>query len=161
MFEFVNRFRRASHPVREADEETPIRVVVITEDDNFYLWLHRTLHNAATRFEWEIRLARNVARGLQQVEGLANSIVIYDWTATASDWRLAIDELTTRANDACVLLASPVVDDYLYTELVRHGGFDVIPRSTDPERLVANVRFACFSRRRSRTFNSQRADQSS
>ncbi len=75
------------------------------------------------------------------------SVAIYDWPETEQDWRCNVDRLTARPNHPCILLASRVDDEYLAAELVRHGGFDVIPRAADAERLIRNIQFACFFRR--------------
>lgn len=120
-----------------------IRLLVVTHDDNLYL----SVHGAATGFGWETRMVRTVDRGLQVLDGFPASVAIYDWTGTEEDWRFEVDRLTAQPDHPCVLLASPVDDEYLRAELVRHGGFDVIPRSADADRLIRNIQFAYFFRR--------------
>jgi hypothetical protein len=74
---------------------------------------------------------------------------IYDWILEKEDWRVAVDLLAASPGHPCILLASRAVDNYLWEELLRRGGFDVIPRSATVECLAGNIRFACFSLRRS------------
>ena len=59
---------------------------------------------------------------------------------------LPMDRLSALPDHPCLLLASPVDDEYLCAEVVRHGGFDVMPRSASQDRIIGNVRFASFSR---------------
>lgn len=153
MFSFVHRLWSSSHRHQtrqvheDAENNNRIRLLVITGDDDFFLLIHRV----ATGRGWEIRLARTVERGLQVLGEFRASVAIYDWPATEQDWRCDVDRLTALADHPCVLLASRVDDEYLCAELVRHGGFDVIPRSADADRLIRNIEFACFFRSSSQT----------
>lgn len=153
MFGFVNRLWPSSQRPRpralaaNADDGNLIRLLVITEDDNFFLFIHQV----ATGRGWEARMTRTIEQGLSVLDGFPASVAIYDWPVTERDWRCDVDRLTARRDRPCVLLASRVDDEYLSAELVRHGGFDVIPRSADAERLIRSVQFAGFFRRNSRT----------
>lgn len=125
------------------DPEAIVRLLVVTQDDNLYL----SVHEAATGCGWETRMVRTVERGLLALDEFPASVAIYDWTGTEEDWRFGVDRLAAQPDHPCVLLASPVDDDYLRAELVRHGGFDVIPRFADADRLIRNIQFAYFFRR--------------
>ena len=81
---------------------------------------------------------------MQVLDQFRPSVAIYDWPAAEDDWRIDVDRLTAGPEHPCVLLASRVDDEYLRAELVRHGGFDVIPRSADANRLIRNIEFAYF-----------------
>lgn len=151
MFGFVNRLWRSSLRTagpgvpRETGDEDPTRVLVITQDDNFFLFIHRV----ASGCGWETRLVRTVERGLQVLDEFRASVAIYDWPLTEQDWRFDVDLLAARPDRPSVLLASRVDDEYLSAELVRHGGFDVIPRSADADRFVREIQFAGFFRKNS------------
>lgn len=150
MFGFVNRLWPSSlrQPGRGAvnrEDTNLIRLLVITEDDSFFLSIQRVASNSG----WETRLARTVERGVQMLDEFRPSVAIYDWPAPEQDWRCEVDRLTAKPDHPCVLLASRVDDEYLGAELVRHGGFNVIPRSADAERLIRNIQSAGFFRRSS------------
>ena len=125
MFDFFNRRWRStpSHRTREvpgdSEDQNLIRLLVVTQDDNFFL----SVHEVATGCGWEARMVRTVERGLQIPDEFRASVAIYDWPATEDNWRLDVERLTARPDHPCVLLASPVDDEYLRAELVRHGGF--------------------------------------
>ncbi len=137
--------------MRQTNRSTPcnredldgIRLLVITQDDNFFLFINRLASDRG----WETRLVRTVEQSLQMPDEFHASVAIYDWPATDQDWRRDVDRLAARQDHPSVLLASRVDDEYLDAELVRHGGFDVIPRSADADRFARNIQSAGFFRR--------------
>jgi DNA-binding response OmpR family regulator len=129
---------RLVHPSRRNSSCDAIKLLLITPDDDLYL----SVHNAAQSCGWELRRERTLEQGLHAVDSFPAGLVIYDWLPEANDWRFAIDRLSARPNHPCILLASRVVDEYLWAELVTHGGFDVIPRSANTEQLIRGIRFA-------------------
>jgi hypothetical protein len=52
-------------------------------------------------------------------------------------------------SDPCILLASRVYDQYLLNEVVRCGGFDVLPKSGSREQFARTLRFAWFRKENS------------
>lgn len=151
MFGFVNRLwpwllRQPGRgvPGKMGDGDL-IRLLVITQDDNFSLFIHRV----ASGCGWETRMAKTVECGLQVLDEFRASVAIYDWPTAEQDWRCDVDRLAAIPDRPCVLLASRVDDEYLSAELVRHGGFDVIPRSADADRYIRNIQFAGFFRKNS------------
>jgi hypothetical protein len=146
MFDFLLRWRQScSHPqvVKRAED---IRLLVITRDDRF----SDLVHDAAAACGWEFQHTGTVESGLDVLRSFRASVAIYDWPASdppgESDWRSAMDRLSAQPDHPCLLLASPVDDQYLCAEVVRHGGFDVMPRSASQDRIIGNIRFASFSR---------------
>jgi hypothetical protein len=119
-----------------------VRLLVITRDDRF----SRSVHGAAAACGWEIQHTGTVESGLDVLRRFPASVAIYDWPASEEDWRPALDRLSAVPDHPCLLLASPVDDEYLCAEVVRHGGFDVMPRSASQDRIIGNIRFASFSR---------------
>src|SRR5580658_6073395 len=115
MFGFAHRLWLSSrrHQARQSAEDAEnsdrIRLLVVTPDDSFFLFVHRV----ATGRGWETRLARTMERGLQVLDEFQASVAIYDWPETEQDWRCDVDRLTARADHPCVLLASRVDDEYL------------------------------------------------
>jgi DNA-binding response OmpR family regulator len=123
---------------KDAGDKTALRLLLVTLDDSLYF----SIHSAATRAGWDLKLARNVEQSLRILDEFKASLLIYDWSPEEDDWRLAVDRFAARRDPPCVLLASRIVDEYLWTELLTHGGFDVVPRSAGAEELVRRIRFA-------------------
>jgi ActR/RegA family two-component response regulator len=132
---------RSQH-AQDAESKNVLRLLVITRDDHF----STSVQDAATASGWEMQHAGTVERGLEVLRAFPASVAIYDWPASDEDWRVAMDRLSSVPDHPCLLLASPVNDEYLCAEVVRHGGFDVIPRSASQDRIIGNIRFASFSR---------------
>ncbi len=149
MFDFLHRWLQSwsqSQPVDDAAEDSKdknvVRLLVITRDNRF----STSLQDAATACGWEFQHTGTLEGGLDALRKFPASVAIYDWPAAEEDWRPAVDRLSALPDHPCLLLASPVNDEYLCAELVRHGGFDVMPRSASQDRIIGNVRFASFSR---------------
>ena len=140
MFDFAGRLRLPSRTNRtsESTPEVTIKLVLITPDDDLYL----SVHNVAKHCGWQLLRARSVEQSLHTLNAFPARLVIYDWTPEDEDWRSAIDRLSARPDHPCILLASRVIDEYLWADLVTHGGFDVIHRCADPEQLTRAVQFA-------------------
>ena len=144
MFDFAARLRLLSRrnrtsEVAEAPEgKNTLRLLLVTRDDD----LCCSVQNAAARCGWQMRRARSVEQNMPVLDEFRAPLVIYDWNPEEGDWRFGVDCLTARPDHPCVLLASPVVDQYLWAELVRHGGFEIIPRSANMDELIRIVRFA-------------------
>ena len=138
MFDFLHRRRH----VDNAEDKTIVRLLVITRDDRF----SASVQDAAKACGWEFQHTGTVESGVDVLREFPASVAIYDWPATEEDWRPAMDRLSALPDHPCLLLASPVADEYLCAELVRHGGFDVMPRSAPRDRIIGNIRFASFSR---------------
>ena len=152
MFDFLNRWRQSCwHPqhIDDAKDKNIVRLLVITRDDHF----SASVQNAATACGWEFQHTGTVESGLDVLREFPANVAIYDWPASdppgESDWRSAMDRLSAQPDHPCLLLASPVDDQYLCAEVVRHGGFDVMPRSASQDRIIGNIRFASFSRNNS------------
>jgi RND family efflux transporter MFP subunit len=134
MFDFLHRRRH----VEDAGDKNMVRLLVITRDERF----STSVQDAATACGWEFQLTGSVESGLDVLREFPASVAIYDWPASEEDWRPAMDRLSALPDHPCLLLASPVDDEYLCAEVVRHGGFDVIPRSASQNRIIGNIRFA-------------------
>jgi hypothetical protein len=145
MFDFLLRWRQSClhpQPGKDAEDKNIVRLLVITRDERF----STSVQDAAAACGWEFQHTGNVESGLDVLRKFPASVAIYDWPASEEDWRPAMDRLSALPDHPCLLLASPVDDEYLCAEVVRHGGFDVMPRSASQDRIIGNIRFASFSK---------------
>ena len=127
-------------------KEEKIRLLLVTFDDNLYF----SIRMAAVNCGWELWKASNVDQGLRLMDESRAQLVIVDWNPDqGDDWQAAVDRFVVREDHPCILLASKVIDDYLLRELVRHGGFDAIARSSTEEQFIRSIRFAHFALRHS------------
>jgi len=123
-----------------------VRVVVITADDRF----HSFVRDIAATGEWTVFRALTIEQALAILRSESVPLVIYDGDTADTHWREAIERLTKSQPGLCVMLASTVADEYLRSEVLRHRGYDILPRSADREQMVRALQFAWFWTTRSR-----------
>ena len=63
-------------------------------------------------------------------------------TAGGSTWQVELKKLAKTRRNACVILLSNVTDQYLWDEVVQHGGFDVLTRPFKREQMLSTLLFA-------------------
>ena len=81
-------------------------------------------------------------RGSGPVVEEQTPLVIYDRDLPGEDWREAFAKLGSQSRPLRILLASRVVDDYLWEQVIHNHGFDVVAKPFQPERLRRVVTFA-------------------
>jgi FixJ family two-component response regulator len=57
-------------------------------------------------------------------------------------WQTAIGDLIKLRRTRCVVLLSNVSDQYLWDEMVQHGGFDILTRPFRKEHVLSTLQFA-------------------
>jgi hypothetical protein len=147
MFDFADllQLKTGMRRILRRGKDGPLRLILVSADEELGL----SVRNAASFCRLEMFRTRTVGETLQLLVGMVPCLVIYDRVLEEEDWRVAVDLLTADPSHPCVLLASRAADSYLWEELLRHGGFDVVPRSASVECLTEHIKFARFSLRRS------------
>ncbi len=135
MFDFLHRRRH----VDEAGDKKVLRLLVITRDEKF----SQSVQDAAAA--WRAGSFSAMARSRAASMSCGNFQRASRFTigpqlkkTGGPRWTGSLPCLVI----PCLLLASPVADEYLCAELVRHGDFDVMPRSASQDRMIGNIRFA-------------------
>lgn len=144
MFDIARLFHTAQN-VQDPDrdgapvkDESAVKIIAMTQDAG--VW--EALRHIADHFNWILFWAANLDQALPLIERYSASILIYDRDMTGCDWRTALRRLRSHRTGPCILLASRVSDPYLWKEVVRNGGFDVITKPFDPERVSRAIRCA-------------------
>lgn len=75
-------------------------------------------------------------------------VIVYDSDLLEVPWKLALPRLAAIAGGACILLASRVADEYLWQEIVRCRGYDILAKSAGMDRMVTTLKFAWFWQRK-------------
>ena len=87
---------------------------------------------------WKISFADDLAEAVGRPAG----IVVCDRDVSGIDWRRAIHQLASSPHPRRVILASFVVDDYLWDEVIQCGGYDVLPKPFRAQEVVHTIQFA-------------------
>jgi DNA-binding NtrC family response regulator len=89
---------------------------------------------------WELIVADKLEDAIRLQNERPIPIVLCDRDLTGVDWRFAIRQL---ANQHCrVFLASFVADDYLWDEVIRHGGYDIVAKPYRAQEVLHTIEFA-------------------
>jgi hypothetical protein len=127
----------------------PSTLLIVSGDLDFV----STLVKGSVNCDWAVRhaLSFDDASTIMSKEPIA--MVVYDSDLSEVPWQLALPRLIAIASDACILLASRVADEYLWQEVVRCNGYDILVKSAGSERIISTLRFAWFWRKRLRSPN--------
>jgi len=143
-------FRRLVHmgkPERQAARERaagtalaaePVKLVAITErsDDS------AALRQIASDYRWRISIVGSSDAAVASLNEQPTPLVICDRDLASEDWREVLAKIAALPQAVCVLLASRVVDDYLWRQVIRNHGYDVVSKPFQPEELRRAVTFA-------------------
>lgn len=98
--------------------------------------------DCAQAIGWKLKLLETVDQALSVATSEPVALIIVDRDLSENDWRTSVQNLANTVSTPCVLLASSVVDPYLFQELVKRGGFDVVPKPIQSKELVRLGRLA-------------------
>jgi len=116
----------------------PVRLVAITDRPDDY----STLQQIATGYRWKISIVSSSNAAIACLNEQPTPLVICDRDLAGEDWREVLARIAALPQAVCVLLASRVVDDYLWRQVIRNHGYDVVSKPFQPEELRRAVTFA-------------------
>ena len=100
------------------------------------------LQQIVEKMGWEMASAEDLDRGAELLRAKPIPIVVCDRDLPGMDWREAIRTLAAGVDRRCVILASFVADDYLWEEVIHHGGYDILPKPFREDEVIHAIRFA-------------------
>jgi len=127
---------------RQQSDDNPLTVLVLTTSDSDRELLRQICDGAG----WKVDFTGSLAEALGRPAG----IVLCDRDVSGIDWRSAIRQLANSPHPRRVILASFVVDDYLWDEVIHHGGYDVLPKPFRVPEVVHTIQFAWAALTKSR-----------
>jgi DNA-binding NtrC family response regulator len=136
-------------------ENGTVRLLTVSRDAAFCANLRET----AASCGWEIRQAGTVEEAIRILMFDPIPLIVYDWNSEDDDWQAALERLNRAGIGASILLASRVADRYLWQEVIRLGGYDLLPRSASKEELIRTLRFAWFWKRSLQMMDDAKAKQ--
>lgn len=86
------------------------------------------LERLAPENNWKLRFADSPREGFALATRTSFDVILCDRNQPGYPWREVLDRLSAAAPHSCTLLISPVNDDYLWGEVVQHGGHDILRR---------------------------------
>ena len=118
-----------------------ILVISISLEDRFLL------EQLAKQQRWKIRFTFSPDHGFQMASEEDYDLIFCDHYQRGYPWREVMDRLSATSPRSCIVLLAPFKDDYLWQEVLRHGGYDVVVCPLRPdttlEAVLAVDRFLC------------------
>jgi len=108
------------HPERR-DLPRVLAITVSNEDERYY-------RNLRARGQWDIVTTESVSEALYLLTTQVFSIVLCDRDLPGWDWRDVLMMLVQTSPRISFLLTSRVDDEYLWREVVVHGGYDILAK---------------------------------
>ena len=69
-------------------------------------------------------------------------VVLYDRDSPDAEWKTVVQKLAASPHKACIILLSGVTDGYLWQELIRQGGYEVLAKPLRPEDTARVIKLA-------------------
>jgi len=73
---------------------------------------------------------------------LSSPVILYDRDWPNAEWRTTVHSFATSPQRPCVILTSRVADEYLWQELIRWGGHDLVAKPLRPEDVSRSLKLA-------------------
>lgn len=138
--------RRTSKPISSQPAATvpdPVRMLgIIHKPDD-----QARLRQIAAEFAWAVLITDSFDNAMALLEDQPVPIVIYDRDFPEANWKDMLARIASFSPIPCILLASAVMDPYLWDEVIRHHGYDIVHKPFEAEELRRIVRFATTWRR--------------
>ena len=116
----------------------PLAVIgLVTSDEDRQL-----LARICSRNSWHLLFADTREEARTALDKSKAPVILCDRDLPGKGWRETVEDLASSPQRACVILVSGVVDTYLWDEVVRTGGYDVLSKPLREDEVVRAVRLA-------------------
>jgi DNA-binding NtrC family response regulator len=100
------------------------------------------LADICRRSHWNVSFANTCSEALALMDRVKAPILFIDRDLAGSDWRGAMASFASSSSRTCIMLISRVVDVYLWNEVVRYGGYEVLAKPLRGDDVSRAVRLA-------------------
>jgi FixJ family two-component response regulator len=121
---------------RASDGTLSIVGLVLDEQDR------RLLAGLGSRNQWSMSFAETIQEAQAHSEQLGASVILCDRDMPGREWGATVQALASSPHRPCVLLVSRVVDGYLWNEVVRRGGYDVLAKPLREPDVLRAIKLA-------------------
>lgn len=117
----------------QATARTPVIALAASEHDRAILTA------ISCHGPWDVHFADSRVQAWEIVHRFRSPVVLYDRDWPNAEWRTTVHTFASCPQRPCVILMSRVADDYLWQELIRWGGHDLLAkplRADDVQRAL-------------------------
>ena len=97
------------------------------------------LERLGKRHGWELRFTYSPREGFNLASQRHFELILCDRNQPGYPWREVVDRFAACSPQSCILLVSPVSDDYLWRDVLQQGGYDVLLRPLREEPALRAV----------------------
>ena len=138
----LRKSKRGSRPSVVPSDKTLQRdrvkiVSILLEDHDRSLIAEVSRQN-----RWDVFFARTCAEACQVSAQIRPHVILVDRDLADGDWRTSLYACAASSSGACIMLISPVADDYLWNEVLSNGGYDVLAKPLRQQDVLRAVKFA-------------------
>jgi len=102
----------------------------------------RLLAKVSSDNGWVMHFADSWREAQSAATNLQVPVILFDRDLPGVDWRETVAGLASSSSPACVILISRAADDYLWEEVIRRGGYEVLSKPLRPDEVVRVIRLA-------------------
>jgi CheY-like chemotaxis protein len=126
--------RNQEHPIRERR----LKILALS----IFLQDRILLERLGRQYNWELHFTNSPPEAFDWVSQSQFEIILCDRNQPGYPWREVVDRLAKSSPRSCILLISPVNDDYLWSDVLQWGGYDVLRRPLRAEAVLHLVNAA-------------------
>jgi CheY-like chemotaxis protein len=126
--------KNQEHPIRKAH----VKILALS----IFLQDRLLLERLGKQYNWEFRFTNSPPEAFKWVSHGQFKIILCDRNQPGYPWREVMDHLAKSSPRSCILLISPTNDDYLWSDVLQSGGYDVLKRPLSPEAVLHSVEAA-------------------
>lgn len=123
---------------RARTQEEAIRVLALTRSERE----RRDLKEIASKSRWCLKLANSSSQAAEYLRQKPIGVILCDRDLPGPHWREHLTILQLYAPASCFILVSAVNDDYLWEEVIRTGGYDVVTKPFRESQVLRTVTLA-------------------
>lgn len=86
------------------------------------------MEQLAKQHHWSLRFTHSPEEGFTLASQNRFEVVLCDRNQYGYPWREVIDRLAAISPQSCILLVSPLKEEYLWRDVLQRGGYDVLTR---------------------------------
>jgi DNA-binding NtrC family response regulator len=133
--------RRSAGPSTKAAAQAiapriAIVALVVSDHDR------EVLTRISNREPVDIHFAESHVDAWEAMNRLNSPVILYDRDWPDAEWRTTVQALASSPHRSCVILASRVADDYLWQELIRCGGYDLLAKPFRADDVCRSLKLA-------------------
>jgi AmiR/NasT family two-component response regulator len=115
---------------------TPVIALIVSDHDR------EVLTRISYQESMEVHFAGSRVEAWDDMSRFSSPLILYDRDWPNAEWRTTVHSFATSTPRPCVILTSRVADEYLWQELIRSGGHDLLAKPLRAEDLTRALKLA-------------------